>query len=279
MPFLELRRVRKSFRSAKGRRVVLRDLSLSIEEGEFVAIVGGSGSGKTTLVSLVAGLMVPDSGEILRNGAPVGAPGPDRGVVFQNHSLLPWLSVYENVRLAVDAVCGQGSEAERHERTLDALRTVQLEAALAKRPAQLSGGMRQRVAVARALALSPELLLLDEPFSALDALTRSALQQELARLWLEDRKTVLLITNDTEEAMLLADRIVPLAGDGAGATLAAPIPVDIPRPRFARRLAEEPGYRRARVAIMDWLAGRGRHTPATAPPLCEAPGAPALLAE
>jgi nitrate/nitrite transport system ATP-binding protein len=275
--YLQLEAVGKSFPGPKGPRVVLKDVSLRVFEGEFVAIVGASGSGKTTLVSLIAGLIQPDAGRVLLEGRPVAEPGPDRGVVFQSHSLLPWLSVYDNVRLAVDA-CDARGEAERHRRTLESLRMVRLEGALGKRPAQLSGGMRQRVAVARALAGGPRLLLLDEPFSALDALTRGALQQELARLWTEERTTVVMITNDMEEALLLADRVFPLAS-GPAATLGPEIVVEIERPRFGRRLAREPGYAKALAAIAEFLARRPRPSAdvaLAAPPL---PTLPELIAE
>jgi nitrate/nitrite transport system ATP-binding protein len=264
-PVLELRGVAKAFTAASGRRPVLCNVDLSVGRGEFVAVVGGSGAGKTTLISLIAGLIAPDEGEILLDGRRLAGAGPDRGVVFQNHSLLPWLTVYANVRLAVDAVGAALPVAERDRRTRRYLQMVQLGDALGKRPGQLSGGMRQRVSVARALAMEPKVLLLDEPFSALDALTRRTLQQELARLWLEDRKTVVMITNDTEEALLLADRVFPLT-HGPGATLGPEIPVEIERPRFGRRIAGDRGYVQARLAIMEFLARRPRPAVTTHPP-------------
>ena len=265
IPVLELRGVAKAFTTATARRPVLRDVDLSVGRGEFVAVVGGSGAGKTTLISLIAGPIAPDEGEILLDGRRLTGAGPDRGVVFQNHSLLPWLTAYGNVRLAVDAVGGGLPGAERDRRTRRYLQMVQLGDALGKRPGQLSGGMRQRVSVARALAMEPKVLLLDEPFSALDALTRRTLQQELARLWLEDRKTVVMITNDTEEALLLADRVFPL-NHGPGATLGPEIPVEIERPRFGRRIAGERGYVQARLAIMDVLARRPQPLSSAATP-------------
>ena len=219
MALLQLQDVRKSYQTPKGRYLVLQGIDLAVEHGEFVAIVGYSGSGKTTLLSLIAGLMTPDEGEILLEGVPIQGPGPDRGIVFQNYSLLPWLTVFENIYLAVDAVSPGLSTHEKRLRTEQWVRLVHLEEAMAKRPHELSGGMRQRVAVARGLATDPKLLLLDEPFSALDALTRGLLQDELARIWMEQRKTVVMITNDVEEAIRLAQRILSLdtrAGGDSG---------------------------------------------------------------
>ena len=216
MAILELKGVSKSFprqcrgESQSGKVEVLRDINLSIRENEFVCIVGRSGAGKTTLVSLIAGLIEADTGTILLEGRPIEGPGPDRGVIFQNYSLLPWLSVFENVYLAVDAVASHLSPAEKRQRTESYINLVNLGAAMNKVPRELSGGMRQRVAVARGLAMEPRVLLLDEPFSALDALTRGTLQEELARIWTETRKTVVMITNDIDEAILLADTIYTL---------------------------------------------------------------------
>jgi ABC-type nitrate/sulfonate/bicarbonate transport system ATPase subunit len=198
MAFLELRKVSKAYGTGPERTVVLKDVDLSIEEGEFVAIVGFSGSGKTTLMSLIAGLIMPDSGEVLMRGKPVTGAGPDRGIVFQSYSLLPWLSVRENVGLGIDTVHGKLPPAEREKKIRFYVEMVNLTPAIDKRPSELSGGMRQRVSVARALALNPEFLLLDEPFAALDALTRGTLQVEVERIWRRDRKTVLLITNDVD---------------------------------------------------------------------------------
>jgi nitrate/nitrite transport system ATP-binding protein len=259
MSFLKLHQVSKSFSGPQGRRPVLKDIQLAIAEGEFVAIVGYSGSGKTTLISLIAGLLTPDAGQIILNGTPIQEPGPDRGIVFQNYSLLPWMTVFENVYLAVDAVAPHMSSADKRERTEHFIRLVKLGDAMWKRPRELSGGMRQRVAVARGLAMDPKVLLLDEPFSALDALTRATLQDELARIWLEDRKTVVMITNDVEEAILLADRIYPLT-PGPGATLGPEIPVSLPRPRSRRHLSLDPHYQHTRRAIVDFLVERREST-------------------
>ncbi|MBI3784695.1 MAG: ABC transporter ATP-binding protein [Deltaproteobacteria bacterium] len=265
MAFLELRGVGKSYWTPRGWYSVLDNLNLDVEAGEFVCIVGYSGSGKTTLVSLIAGLMQPDCGEIRLGGELVRGPGPDRGIVFQNYSLLAWMSVFENVYLAVDAVSPQLSAAQKRERTDHLIATVNLSAAAHKRPHELSGGMRQRVAVARGLAMNPQLLLLDEPFSALDALTRATLQTELARLWMEERKTVVMITNDVEEAILLADRIYPLT-PGPAAHLGPEIVVDLPHPRSSRALNLQPGYHHARRDIVEFLASQRRATNRSAAP-------------
>ncbi len=252
MAYLKLRQVSKEFRGPKGPHLVLRNIDLTVEEGEFVCILGYSGSGKTTLLSLIAGLIEPDAGEILLEGRPIAGPGPDRGLVFQNYSLLPWMTALENVRLAVDSVWRGRPAAERAARAEGLLHLVNLWDARGKRPHELSGGMRQRVAVARGLAMNPKVLLLDEPFSALDALTRGTLQAELARIWLEDRKTVVMITNDVEEAILLADRVVPLT-QGPGATLGPEIPIRIARPRLPRHLNRDPAYRQIRQAVANFL--------------------------
>jgi nitrate/nitrite transport system ATP-binding protein len=257
MAFLKLRAVTKSYATPQGRHLVLQGIDLAVAEGEFVAIVGYSGSGKTTLMSLIAGLIEPDDGEILLDGAPIDGPGPDRGIVFQNYSLLPWLTVFENIYLAVDAVSPHVSTHAKRERTAQLIRLVHLEDAIAKRPHELSGGMRQRVAVARGLGMDPKLLLLDEPFSALDALTRATLQDELARIWIEQRKTIMLITNDVEEAIRLADRIYPLT-PGPGATLGPEIPVTIPHPRSRRHLSLDPAYQRVRRELTEFLI-KARH--------------------
>jgi nitrate/nitrite transport system ATP-binding protein len=248
MSFLDLKNVGKAF----GGREVLKGLTLEVEEGEFVAIVGMSGSGKTTLVSLIAGLLTPDGGEVLLQGKPVRGPGPDRGVIFQNYSLLPWLTVYENVLLAVEAVAPGLSSNEKKKRAEHYIHMVKLDKAMWKRPKELSGGMRQRVCVARGLAMDSRILLLDEPFSALDALTRASLQDDLARIWTENKKTVLMITNDVDEAVLLADKIYPLT-PGPGACLGHGITVDIPRPRERKRLSLMPAYQKVRKEIVDFL--------------------------
>jgi len=252
--FVELSGVSKGFNSASGRVNVLEDVNLEVAQGEFVAIVGYSGSGKTTLVSLLAGLLMPDSGTVSVAGKLVQGPGPDRGVVFQNYSLLPWLTVFENIHLAVEQVFSAESDAQRRARTERYVKLVNLTHAKDRKPGQLSGGMRQRVSVARALAMDPAVLLLDEPLGALDALTRGTLQSEIERIWQADRKTVVMITNDVDEAILLADRIIPLSA-GPKATLGPAIAVDIERPRDRKALNHHPAFKRVRTRVIEYLLG------------------------
>jgi nitrate/nitrite transport system ATP-binding protein len=252
MAYLEVRDLHKTFASPRGSTRVLGGASLALEEGEFIAIVGYSGSGKTTLISLIAGLIHPDRGDIVLDGAPVTEPGPDRGIVFQQYSLLPWMTVRENVGLAVDAVDAGRTAAERRRRTDELIALVSLSPAATKRPSQLSGGMRQRVAVARGLAMGPKVLLMDEPFSALDALTRASLQDQLLRIWNEQRSTVILVTNDVDEAILLSDRIYPMT-PGPRAVLGPPIEVSLPRPRERRHMSLQPAYQKVRREIVEFL--------------------------
>lgn len=254
MAFLELSHVSKSFGSGPARTEVLRDLNLTIQKGEFVAIVGYSGAGKTTLINLIAGLSRPDHGSVTLNDLEITEPGPDRGIVFQNYSLLPWLTVYENIRLAVDPLFPNWAEAKKRQHVEDHIALVNLTPARNKRPAELSGGMRQRVSVARALAMDPQILLLDEPLSALDALTRATLQDEISRIWQANRKTVVLITNDPDEGIYLADRIVPLSA-GPGATLGPSITVDLPRPRDRRALNHDPRFKEIRRQVFEFMLG------------------------
>ncbi len=256
MAILELKSVSKSYGSAAERTSVLKHVSLSVEDGEFVAIVGFSGSGKTTLINLMAGLALPDEGEVLFRGKPVTEPGPERGVVFQSYSLMPWLSVEGNVALAVDGVLGGRPRAERRKQVHRYVDMVGLGHAADRKPAELSGGMRQRVAVARALAMEPEMLLLDEPLSALDALTRAKLQIEIEAIWSRDKKTVVLITNDVDEAILLADRIIPL-NPGPGATFGPEFVVPFERPRDRLEMNNSPPYKRLRAAITQYLMNVG----------------------
>lgn len=252
MSFLSLKGLCKAYGTGAKRASVLSDVNLEVAEGEFIAIVGFSGSGKTTLISTIAGLVQPDSGEIVLKGQPVDGPGPDRGVVFQSYSLMPWLTVRGNVALAVDQVFARESKAERAARVDRYIAMVGLSHAATRLPAELSGGMRQRVAVARALATSPEILLLDEPLSALDALTRAKLQDEIIDIWSRDKRTVVLITNDVDEAILLADRIIPLL-PGPDATLGREFRVDIPRPRDRASINEDPAFKRLRQAVTGYL--------------------------
>ena len=257
MAFIELSGVCKGYGRPDQRTHVLEDVNLSIEKGELVSIVGYSGAGKTTLVSLLAGLIMPDKGTVLVDGKRVTGPGPDRGVVFQNYSLLPWLSVLENVQLAVDQVFTKLSAGERRARAMKFVEMVNLGPAAGKRPRELSGGMRQRVSVARALAIEPEVLLLDEPFGALDALTRGVLQGELQRISQESGKTMLLITNDVDEGILLSDRIIPL-GAGPRASLGPVTTVDIERPRDRKELNHDPRFRAIRLSVLEYLLESGK---------------------
>jgi len=234
LPALELRGVAKTFGVGPNTTEVLAGVDLCVAPGEFVAIVGFSGSGKSTLISLLAGLTQPTDGSVLLNGVEVHGPSPDRGVVFQSYALMPWLTVRGNVALAVDAVHAKRPKRERRalvERYID---MVGLTPAAERRPSELSGGMRQRVAVARALAASPDVLLLDEPLSALDALTRGKLQDEIETIWARDKKTVVLVTNDVDEAILLADRIIPLT-PGPRATLGPEFRVEMAATRATAR--------------------------------------------
>ncbi len=248
MAFLELTNVSKSFGPAS----VLKDVNLGIGKGEFVAIVGFSGAGKTTLISLIAGLLRPTSGTIKLNDAAITGPGPDRGIVFQNYSLLPWLSVFENILLAVESVNPDWTADQTKEHVEKYVAMVNLTPARNKRPGELSGGMRQRVSVARALAMEPEILLLDEPLSALDALTRSTLQDEIARIRTQHQKTIVLITNDPDEGIYLADRIIPLTA-GPGATLGPSFTVDIPHPRDRKAINHDEHFKQLRRDVTEFL--------------------------
>ncbi|MEM9371642.1 MAG: ABC transporter ATP-binding protein, partial [Pseudomonadota bacterium] len=254
MSILELRNASKGYGDGATREEVLSGIELSVEEGEFVAILGFSGTGKTTLINLLAGLELPDGGTAKFRGLPISGPSPERGLVFQSYSLLPWLSVTGNVALAVDAVHPRKTRAERSEIVEHHVDMVGLGHAKGRKPAELSGGMRQRVAVARALAMSPEVLLMDEPLSALDALTRANLQDEIVRIWEADRKTVVLITNDVDEAILLADRIIALNPDG---TLGEEFNVSLDRPRDRTAMNHDAVFKRLRARITQYLMDVG----------------------
>ncbi len=250
MAYLELKNVGKSF----GGSPVLSNVNLSMEKGEFVAIVGFSGAGKTTLISLIAGLLRPDEGSVMLDGAEITEPSPDRGVVFQNYSLLPWLTVFENIFLAVDQCFPVLSLSEKTAHTEKYIAMVNLTPARDKKPGELSGGMRQRVSVARALAMNPQILLLDEPLSALDALTRANLQDEICRIREADKKTILLITNDPDEGIYLADRIIPLTA-GPSATLGPSFEVNIARPRDRKAINHDPNFKVLRGQIIEFMLG------------------------
>ena len=253
-PFLELDGVAIGFGPEKTRTDILRDVNLEVGENEFVAIIGFSGSGKSTLVSLLAGLERPTEGVVRMEGVEVTRPGPRRGVMFQSYSLLPWLSVFGNIELAVKQVFPSSSSAEVRKHVDRYIEMVNLTDACDKAPHELSGGMRQRVSLARTLAMQPDVLLLDEPLSALDALTRAVLQDEILQIWEKEKKTVVLITNDVDEAILLADRIIPLTM-GPEATLADAFPVNLERPRDRRTLTDQPMYRRLKSEITSYLVG------------------------
>ncbi len=256
MPLLELKNLCKSYGEGSAKTSVLDNINLRIKPGEFIAIVGFSGSGKTTLISTIAGLIQPDSGEVLKENKPINSPGPDRGVVFQNYSLMPWLTVFENVALAVDQIFKDWPAAQRKAHTEKYVKMVNLGAAMNKRPAELSGGMRQRVNVARALAANPDILLLDEPLSALDALTRGMLQDEILHIWEQEKKTVILITNDVDEAIYMADRVIPL-NPGPNATLGPDFVIDIERPRNRTELNHSEAFKKIRADITQYLIAIG----------------------
>lgn len=255
-PLLELKNVSKSYGVGKDRVSILKDINLDIREGEFIAIVGFSGSGKSTLISMIAGLIQADSGEVLKQGLAITEPGPDRGVVFQNYSLMPWLTVYENVALAVDAIFKDWAPAQRRAHTEKYVKMVNLGRAMDKKPAELSGGMRQRVNVARALAANPDILLLDEPLSALDALTRGNLQDEILQIWEQEKKTVILITNDVDEAIYMADRVIPLQ-PGPDACFGPAFTINLQRPRDRTALNHDPEFKRLRAEITRYLMAIG----------------------
>ncbi len=271
MGILELKGVSKGYGSP-----VLKRLDLTVEEGEFLAVLGFSGTGKTTLINLLAGLELPDAGEILFRGQPVTGPGPERGLVFQSYALMPWLTVAGNIALAVDAVA-KGSKAERAALVAKYIAMVGLSHAADRRPAELSGGMRQRVAVARALAMQPDVLLMDEPLSALDALTRANVASEIEAIWAAEKRTVVLVTNDVDEALVLADRILCLNPDG---TLGAMFKVDLPRPRDRGAMNDDPAFKALRADVTAYLMDVGirgkvegsRQLPAVTPATpCRAP--------
>lgn len=252
MAFLELDNVSLGFGPPSNRTEVLRDVNLSVRENEFVAVIGFSGSGKSTLVSLLAGLLKPDSGVVRLQDSANPEPGPDRGVMFQNYSLLPWLSVFGNIELAVRQVKHRIGGVDIREYIQRYIDMVSLTNSEWKKPHELSGGMRQRLSLARTLAMKPDVLLLDEPLSALDALTRATLQDEIVRIWEEDRRTIVMITNDVDEAVIMADRIVPLT-PGPQATLGPDFPVTLPRPRDRATLNFNPEFRRLRNEVTQYL--------------------------
>jgi nitrate/nitrite transport system ATP-binding protein len=265
--YIEIQGVAQTFKTKKGLFPALRDINLTVAKGEFVALIGHSGCGKSTLLNLIAGLTRPTEGTLLCANREIAGPGPERAVVFQNHSLLPWLTCFENVYLGVERVFGAASKstgapseskAQLKARTDAALALVGLTAAAQKRPGEISGGMKQRVGIARALAMEPKVLLMDEPFGALDALTRAKLQDELLEIVARTQSTVVMVTHDVDEAVLLADKIVMMT-NGPAATIGEVLTVDLPRPRNRVALADSPQYLHYRKAVIDFLYTRQAH--------------------
>ncbi|TAK98353.1 MAG: ABC transporter ATP-binding protein [Rhodospirillaceae bacterium] len=256
---LSIESVGVSFPTRDGTFTALRDINLTIAQGEFVAMIGHSGCGKSTLLNVIAGLVEATTGAVLLDGKVVDSPGADRAVVFQDHSLLPWLSVYDNVRLAVDKVSGKSrTRAERHTWTMHNLDLVDMAHAKDKRPHEISGGMKQRVGIARALSMEPRILLLDEPFGALDALTRATLQDKVMNIHATLKNTVVMITHDIDEAVLLGDRIIMMT-NGPAATIGQDLTVGLPRPRVRLETANDPAYLTARSEVMRFLYDRFQH--------------------
>jgi nitrate/nitrite transport system ATP-binding protein len=257
--FIDVHDAEMVFSTKKGRFHALREINLTVAKGEFVTLIGHSGCGKSTLLNLIAGLLVPSSGTLLCDNREIASPGPERAVVFQNHSLLPWLTCFENVHLAVERVFGDAeTKAQLKARTQAALELVGMGHAMSKRPHEISGGMKQRVGIARALAMEPKVLLLDEPFGALDALTRAHLQDELLKIVGRTRSTVVMVTHDVDEAVLLSDRIVMMT-NGPAATIGEILTVELERPRNRVELAEDTRYVHYRKEVLDFLYTRHGH--------------------
>ncbi len=253
--YVYLEDVNMTFTTKKGTFEALKGINLSVKEGEFVSIIGHSGCGKSTVLNLIAGLLQPTTGNLFCAGREISKPGPERAVVFQNHSLLPWLTCFENVHLAVERVFGSETSAQQAERTQAALELVGLNHATDKRPSEISGGMKQRVGIARALAMEPKVLLLDEPFGALDALTRAGLQDELMKIMQKSGATAVMVTHDVDEAVLLSDRIVMMT-NGPAAGIGEILTVDLPKPRNRLQLAEDKHYNHLRSEILKFLYER-----------------------
>ncbi|NWG31184.1 MAG: ABC transporter ATP-binding protein [Rhodocyclaceae bacterium] len=257
--FVQVEKVGMVFDTKKGRFVALRDIDLTIRQGEFISLIGHSGCGKSTLLNLIAGLTLPTSGVLLCANREIAGPGPERAVVFQNHSLLPWLTCFENVYLAVERVFAANEpKAKLKERTARVLELVGLAHAMHKYPNEISGGMKQRVGIARALAMEPKVLLMDEPFGALDALTRARLQDELMKICEATRATTVMVTHDVDEAVLLSDRIVMMT-NGPAATIGEILEVDLPRPRERLTLAGDADYMRYRSQVIEFLYAKQSH--------------------
>jgi nitrate/nitrite transport system ATP-binding protein len=263
--YIEIQGVDQTFKTKKGLFPALRNINLNVAKGEFVALIGHSGCGKSTLLNLIAGLTMPTQGSLICAGREIAGPGPERAVVFQNHSLLPWLTCFENIYLGVERVFGTRNpgapaetKAQLKARTDAALALVGLTAAAQKRPGEISGGMKQRVGIARALAMEPKVLLMDEPFGALDALTRAKLQDELLEIVARTESTVVMVTHDVDEAVLLSDKIVMMT-NGPAATIGEVLSVNLPRPRSRVALADSPEYLGYRKAVIDFLYTRQAH--------------------
>jgi nitrate/nitrite transport system ATP-binding protein len=252
--YLSIEGITVRFASKTGEFTAIRDVDLAVDKGQFVSLVGHSGCGKSTLLNVVAGLVNPSRGVVFLEGAPIDRPGPDRAVIFQDHSLLPWLTVEENVRLAVDKTMG-GTRAERRAWVMHNLELVHMAHAATKRPGELSGGMKQRVGIARAIAMKPRVLLMDEPFGALDALTRASLQDAVMQLQAQLNNTVLMITHDVDEALLLSDRVLMMT-NGPAATIGEDLEIDLPRPRSRIEAPETQAYQQARHRMLEFLYQR-----------------------
>ena len=257
--FIEVQHAEMVFKSRKGSFHALHDVNLTVDQGEFITLIGHSGCGKSTLLNLIAGLALPTAGALICDNREIAVPGPERAVVFQNHSLLPWLTCFENVHLAVERVfASTEGKTKLAERTHAALALVGMDHAAHKRPHEISGGMKQRVGIARALAMEPKVLLLDEPFGALDALTRAKLQDELLRIVARTQSTAVMVTHDVDEAVLLSDRIVMMT-NGPAATIGEILSVDLARPRDRIELAEDTRYVHYRKEVLDFLYTRHGH--------------------
>jgi nitrate/nitrite transport system ATP-binding protein len=257
--YIEIQGVEQTFKTKKGPFCALKNINLTVAKGEFVALIGHSGCGKSTLLNLIAGLTTPTEGSLLCANREIAGPGPERAVVFQNHSLLPWLTCFENVYLAVERVfSGTENKAQLKTRTDAVLTMVGLTAAAQKRPGEISGGMKQRVGIARALSMEPKVLLLDEPFGALDALTRAKLQDELLQIVANTQSTVVMVTHDVDEAVLLSDKIVMMT-NGPSATIGEVLSIELERPRNRVALAESTQYLHYRKAVIDFLYTRQAH--------------------
>ncbi len=256
--FLQLENVSKVYPTPKGPYPVLQNINLNIEQGEFICLIGHSGCGKSTLLNMVSGFQQPTDGSVTMRSQPILGPGPDRMVVFQNYALLPWRSVFDNVYLAVKTVYPNKPEAEKRAIVRDHLAMVGILEAADKLPTQISGGMKQRVAIARALAIRPEVLILDEPFGALDAITKEELQEELLTIWNDHRCTVLMITHDIDEALFLCDRLVMMT-NGPAATIGEVLTIPFERPRDRVQIMEDPVYYELRNYVLNFLYNRYAH--------------------